>query len=78
MLTGKLWAHGGWNDLQPIRKNNTRVTLGGVLLQSTINHIRDWCQDNFGDNWIYEWNDFYFKNELDALMFTLRWVGHEQ
>jgi hypothetical protein len=35
--------------------------------------VRDWCQEHFGDNWIYDWNDFYFHNQHDAIWFALRW-----
>ena len=36
--------------------------------------VRQWCDENFGDNWIYSWGDFYFKNSQDALLFSLAWV----
>lgn len=36
--------------------------------------IRIWCQDNFGDNWIWSHETFFFKNQEDATLFALRWV----
>lgn len=40
-----------------------------------LNDVRDWCEENFGDNWIYEWDKFYFKNPKDATVFALRWYS---
>jgi hypothetical protein len=36
--------------------------------------IRNWCEEQFGNNWIYEWDTYYFKYEADALLFALRWL----
>lgn len=35
--------------------------------------IRDWCEEQFGDNWIYNYNEYYFKYEHDATLFALKW-----
>ena len=40
-----------------------------------LSDVCDWCEDNFGDNWIYEWDKFYFKNPEDATIFALRWYS---
>ena len=36
--------------------------------------IRTWCQDNFGDNWFWAYELFYFKNSEDATLFALKWI----
>lgn len=33
-----------------------------------------WCEDSFGNNYIWSWNTFYFKNESDLSCFLLRWM----
>lgn len=32
-----------------------------------------WCEENFGNDWTWSWNFFYFKYERDLLYFLLRW-----
>jgi hypothetical protein len=46
-----------------------------VLSRKDINEfeVRDWCEEHFGDDWIYSWFTFYFKYEKDATLFALRW-----
>ena len=70
-LTGENWNLIGNNDISKIRKL-PKVSLSETRLQE-IHIVRDWCQERFGDNWIYEWDDFYFKHEKDAAWFALRW-----
>lgn len=62
------------NNRQLIRDRNTAVTLSLDRSLSDLGPIRDWCDDNFGDDWIYEWATFYFVNEKDAMLFALKWV----
>lgn len=37
------------------------------------NELIFWCEENFGNDWIWNWNFFYFKHERDLLYFLLRW-----
>lgn len=69
-LTGKLWNYSGGNDMKELAKVTTTVSC---TAHAELSQVRNWCQDNFGDNWIYNWCDFYFKYEADALMFKLKW-----
>jgi hypothetical protein len=58
-------------DIRLIDQVCTKVSM------TNLTHIalaRQWCDENFGDNWIYSWGDFYFKNSQDALIFSLAWV----
>lgn len=49
-----------------------------------LSKVRDWCAEMFGPGgrnkkyrWRYGWTDtkstFYFKDEKDATLFTIRW-----
>ena len=49
--------------------------------------ICDWALDHFGKPGLgqpfmylthYDWMEFLFLNEKDAIMFTLKWVGNER
>jgi hypothetical protein len=74
-FTGKKWNYSGNNDTNYLRKNFPMVSLeGNKKLMNEMHLVRDWCQEQFGDYWIYDWNDFYFKNKDDAVLFALRWL----
>lgn len=32
-----------------------------------------WCEKNFGNDWVWEHDHFYFKHERDLIHFLLRW-----
>ena len=36
--------------------------------------LLDWCEQHFGDDWIWEWETIYFKHEKDLVFFKLRWA----
>ena len=74
-FTGKSWNYSGNNDISYIKDNFPMVSLeGNQKLVDDMHHtIRDWCQVQFGDRWIYEWNDYYFHTQRDANWFALRW-----
>jgi hypothetical protein len=80
-LTGKNWDYKGNNNFSEaeMAKHSTRVILFTPVGQAqTLHPVRDWCQDQFGDNWIYNWDTFYFKHPEDATLFALRWMNHGQ
>ena len=73
-LTGEKYDARRWADLSKVRKNCTVVDLSEKELTKALNvEIRRWCNRNFGDNWIWDWDTFYFKNPEDAVLFALRW-----
>lgn len=72
-FTGKSWNYSGGNDTSYL-KSFPMVSLdGNPKLANEMYTVRDWCQKEFGDRWIYEWNDFYFHTQRDANWFALRW-----
>jgi uncharacterized protein YycO len=40
-----------------------------------LNALRDWCQEQFGDAWIYSYSTFSFKNPRDATHAALVWAA---
>jgi len=44
-----------------------------------FNNMAKWCNEKFGDNWIwsqlFDYFDFFFVNEEDCLLFTLTFGG---
>jgi hypothetical protein len=73
-FTGKKWNYSGNNDTQYLKNNFPMVSLeGNTALMDQMVDVRNWCQDQFGDRWIYDWNDFYFHTQEDANWFALRW-----
>lgn len=71
-LAGHKWTFNEYNDVSYLRKY-PKVSLEKAHIND-MHFVRDWCEEHFGDNWIYEWNDFYFKYEKDAVLFALRWA----
>jgi hypothetical protein len=68
-----------WTITSPWRSK--LKTLPTVSLENSpvsksdqLHLVRDWCEEQFGNNWFYDWNDFYFKHEKDAVFFALRWL----
>lgn len=33
-----------------------------------------WCEEHFGNNWIWNWETIYFKREKDLVFFKLKWT----
>jgi hypothetical protein len=51
------------------------VSVQASTVDNGVNcEIRDWCEEHFGNDWIYNWNVYYFKYERDATLFSLRWT----
>jgi hypothetical protein len=75
-FTGVKWNDGGNNYTQYIKKHFPKVDLehSNALKDNEMHIVRDWCETQFGDRWIYDWNDFYFHTQRDADWFALRWL----
>lgn len=74
-LTGKP-VYRNYIDLAFIRDNCICVAIreGKPYGKAPGPEILDWCEHAFGDDWIYEWHRFYFKNPQDATLFRLKWA----
>lgn len=63
-----------------------KVPVGNLVNTDLLAAMKDWCFTTFGTSgrnsehrWRHGWvpggqDIFYFRNEKDALLFTLRWV----
>lgn len=38
-----------------------------------FDEVLQWCEQHFGNNWIWNWETIYFKREEDKLLFLLKW-----
>lgn len=55
---------------QYIRKNFPSWQYNGVI---PFTEILLWCEEQFENNWIWNWETIYFKYEKDKLFFMMRW-----
>lgn len=55
-----------------IRKNYPSYTIGKCEF-AHLEEVLFWCEENFGNNWIWNWTTIYFKYEQDKSFFMLRW-----
>lgn len=53
---------------------NNFPTVRFNLDDDELKELRNWCEERFGDNWIYSYNRFTFKYESDAVYATLVWM----
>ena len=64
------------SDRTPISKDALLALCTYVRLPDVdhdLEEVRGWCQEQFGNNWIWTFKDFYFKNPEDATVFKLKW-----
>lgn len=40
---------------------------------TSFQEIMKWCEQHFGNNWIWNYETIYFKHEKDRTLFALRW-----
>ena len=60
---------GQWEATQYIKQN-----FPSALCHSMNHEVMSWCERNFGNNWIWNWDTVYFKHEKDKVFFLLRWL----
>lgn len=55
--------------------NAVEVDLSAKTALGEVNfeEVRDWCETQFGNNWLYKWDVYYFKHKQDATLFALKW-----
>jgi hypothetical protein len=62
--------YGTWEKIQYIKKNFPSWQYTGV---APFDDILEWCEEHFGNDWIWNYETIYFKTEPDRLVFALRW-----
>lgn len=77
----KIKNFGGVVTLDKLRKF-TCIDFSFPMARNASNEIdrrKTWCQENFGNNWIWSWVlhagvcHFYFIHREDAMLFSLTW-----
>ncbi len=56
-----------------ISKDYRPITLTVGIASSLHEEIRYWCEDQFGNNWIWAFERFYFRYRSDEMLFRLIW-----
>jgi len=56
------------------RSNYPRINVVDGKSVPSLSTMREWCQTEFGDNWIWSFNTFYFLYDRDANWFALKWL----
>ena len=62
------WAR--WESLGLVKKTFPNWQYTGA---APFDEVAVWCEEHFGNNWIWEWETIYFKHEKDLVFFKLRW-----
>ena len=62
------WAR--WESLTFVRKTFPSWQYTGEV---PFSEVMVWCEEHFGNNWIWEWETIYFKHEKDLVFFKLKW-----
>jgi hypothetical protein len=58
-------------NMEYIKHNYPRWQYTGV---APFEDVMIWCEQHFGNNWIWNFETIYFKREEDRTMFMLRWA----
>ena len=59
-----------WESVQWIRSNYPSWQYNGV---EEFEDIMLWCEEHFGDWWVWSNETIYFWKEADRTMFLLKW-----
>ena len=69
LLTGKEFS-----GMVVIDKRKYLNSYTQIKVNNASDEMLDWCEETFGDNWIWNFSTFYFKYPKDAMFFRLKWV----
>lgn len=59
-----------WEAIMLIKATFPKVSYTG---SEPFNDICAWCEQQFGNDWLWNWTTIYFKHERDRTLFLLRW-----
>ena len=65
---------GGWarhESTEFVKKTFPSWQYTGV---APFEEVAMWCEQHFGNDWIWNWETIYFKHEKDRTAFLLRWA----
>lgn len=65
-----LGAWDRWQSLQLVKNTFPSWQYNGV---APFEDVLLWCEQHFGNDWIWNFETIYFKHERDRTAFMLRW-----
>jgi hypothetical protein len=60
-----------WQSIQFVKETFPSWQYNGV---APFPEVAVWCEQHFGNNWIWNFETVYFKHERDRTMFMLKWA----
>jgi hypothetical protein len=60
-----------WAVIRYVKGNFPSWQYNGV---APFEEVAIWCEQHFGNDWIWNFETVYFKHERDRLFFLLRWA----
>lgn len=71
MYDQKVRYTGTWESIQYIKKNFPSWQYNGV---APFDDVLDWCEEHFGNDFVWNFETIYFKHDRDRTAFMLRWA----
>ena len=68
--TGHNITADSWSVIRYVKGNFPSWQYNGV---AKFEDVMFWCEEHFGNNWIWNFETIYFKTKEDKMMFALRW-----
>lgn len=59
-----------WDATAYVKKNFPNWQYNGV---APFDDVAVWCEEHFGNDWIWNFETIYFKREADKTLFALKW-----
>ena len=66
------WHSDMWGRTTYIKNNYPSWQYNGC---AKWDDVLMWCEQTFGDNWVWNWETIYFKHDKDRTIFLMRWAG---
>lgn len=60
-----------WQGVRYVTKSFPNWQYNGA---APFEEVAEWCEQHFGNDWIWNFETIYFKNERDRTAFMLRWT----
>lgn len=69
-IDGRVRYTGVYDAQRYVRQNFPSVQYNG---KGQFKDVLVWCEEHFENDWLWEWETFYFKTEHNKSFFLLRW-----
>ena len=61
---------GTWEKIKYIKENFPSWQYNGV---ASFDDVLEWCEEQLGNDFVWNFETIYFKTQEDKMMFALRW-----